>query len=762
MLANLNLKVKLIGGFALVAAITAIVGGVGYWGVHKLAQSAEEIGIVRLPSVECLLKIKEGAQRIKAAQRTLLDPNLTAEVRANQFNHITKAREEYEAAWKVYEPLPQTEEEEAIWKEFVPAWQVWRNDNNEFFRRVKELESLHIGNPYQLKTQLEAVRSGHFERVQQSLQMITTNEVFDGGESDHECRLGKWMTQLNTENGELRAAVEAMEVPHKRFHQAVAKLKELVRANDTKEANACYQKEMVPARNIILEQLERIDRLADKALVLQAQLQKQAYEVCRASQTKANNLLDQLVKINTATAHETVLSGQQMADWAQFLALVASVGGVLIALGLGTLLALSILRPVDKVADALRRVAGGDYTVRVDIDSKDEIGQMAGALNTTVAAVAKAMDDVKEAAAREQKAQAERVEMERRQREEEQRRQAEEAEKERQRAAAEQKLKEEQAERERQQAAEEKRKADELRRKVDELLKVVNAAAQGDLTSRINIQGDEAIDELAAGIKKMLEDLSGVIGQVAESASQFNEGSRVIAESAQTLASGAQTQSSSVEEMTASIEELTRSIQGVKENAQEADQIARKANKLAEEGGTAVQKSIEAMELIRTSSTQISEIIQVISEIASQTNLLALNAAIEAARAGEHGMGFAVVADEVRKLAERSNQAAREISTLIKESTQRVEEGAQLSAETGKSLREIIEGVESTAAKIAEIATATIQQAANADEVSKAIQGVAQVTEQAAAGSEELASSSEELGAQASALQHIVSRFKTN
>ncbi len=294
---------------------------------------------------------------------------------------------------------------------------------------------------------------------------------------------------------------------------------------------------------------------------------------------------------------------------------------------------------------------------------------------------------------------------------------------------------------------------------IQDIAKILKRLAAKDFSRMVENSYPGAYGELRDNVNQVIEAIRDAIQQINESANQFAEGARVIAESSQTLASGAQTQSSSVEQMTAAIEELARSVDGVKENATEATKVASDANRLAEEGGRAVQKSVESMGQIRTSSTQIAEIIQVISEIASQTNLLALNAAIEAARAGEHGMGFAVVADEVRKLAERSNQAAGEISGLIKESTARVEEGAQLSDQTGESLKQIIKAAEATAAKISEIAAATMQQAANAEEVSKAIQGVAQVTEQSAAGSEEMASSSEQLGAQAMSLRDMVSQF---
>jgi methyl-accepting chemotaxis protein len=284
--------------------------------------------------------------------------------------------------------------------------------------------------------------------------------------------------------------------------------------------------------------------------------------------------------------------------------------------------------------------------------------------------------------------------------------------------------------------------------------------ANKDFTAMVDAEYPGEYATLCDNANLVIANMRAALEQITEAAGQFAEGSRTIAESAQSLAQGAQTQSASVEEMTASTEELARSVEVVKESATETTKAATKSSQLAEQGGKAVQKSIESMEQIRQSSQKISEIIQVIAEIASQTNLLALNAAIEAARAGEHGMGFAVVADEVRKLAERSNQAAREISSLIRESTMRVEEGAQLSSQTGDALRQIIAAADETATKISQIAAATAEQAASTEEASKAIQGVSQITEQSAAGSEEMAASSEELGAQAAALRDLVGQFR--
>jgi methyl-accepting chemotaxis protein len=253
---------------------------------------------------------------------------------------------------------------------------------------------------------------------------------------------------------------------------------------------------------------------------------------------------------------------------------------------------------------------------------------------------------------------------------------------------------------------------------------------------------------------------SETLGAVAQATSQIDSGTREISQSAEDLSKRTEQQASSLEETAAALDEITTNVANSSKRAEEARAVAIEANKSAAESGKVVANAVDAMQKIEQSSSQISNIIGVIDEIAFQTNLLALNAGVEAARAGEAGKGFAVVAQEVRELAQRSAQAAKEIKDLIRNSSVEVESGVKLVRETGQSLKSIETHVVTINAHMEAIATSSREQSVGLAEVNTAVNQMDQVTQQNAAMVEESTAASATLAGEAARLRDLIGQFQ--
>lgn len=330
-----------------------------------------------------------------------------------------------------------------------------------------------------------------------------------------------------------------------------------------------------------------------------------------------------------------------------------------------------------------------------------------------------------------------------------------------------------------------------LEDEVTMLAKLIDALARG--IFYLDIFTESEIPEvvtLRERLRSMVETLRFLILQVQEAVSTVREASKQMSIAADELAEGVRNQAHQSEMVSVSMDTMTETISKNSQTASETAQVAVKNGDIAKrsseivlqtvgkmnEIAEVVQKSAVTIEQLGNSSAQIGEIVSVITEIADQTNLLALNAAIEAARAGDQGRGFAVVADEVRKLAERTQQATKQITSMIttiqKESngavkamtkgSEKVREGIDLAQKAGDSLREVVQSSESVLRMVENIAAASREQTNTSEKIAENVEQIAAVSSQSAQGVANIAQNIDQLEEMTGQLQERISKFKVH
>jgi len=369
---------KLIGGFAIVAAVCALVGGLGWYGIYHTRAGLETVAHQSLPAVEGLGLMMEGLNGLKSVERTLMISSITTADRQHEVKNFPKRMKILDDGMAKYEALPKNEEELKQWAEVKADLADWKVEHHKLEAIVKKLELDDVGS-------LEAVLVGrkldHIKWVSALDRAVTRREKFTGQLDPSLCGLGKWLTKYSTQDQKFTALLKSFDGPHQHLHELGKEINAKIADGDFGGAAVMVSSQVNPT-------LIEIESLFDKSLeYVKADLDnlKDAKTIGfgsgRQAFSKAMKALDKLAEYNLELSAQITSKAEADASRSQTMSFVAVLFGVIAALVIGFLMARSIAAPMRRTVAMLKEMELGHLKGRLNLKRSDEIGEMANTLD---------------------------------------------------------------------------------------------------------------------------------------------------------------------------------------------------------------------------------------------------------------------------------------------------------------------------------------------------------------------------------------------